>query len=460
MEFIYEINEEKQKVNIIGIKDCPKKLVIPATIQHTDNKEYAVDFIYLDSDDLTCESISFSSTDVSIRLDCNDTIKEVILPDKLEKINNLAFIGCEKLERVVFPDTLKFIGEAAFQYCKSINELIIPDSVKSIGDFAFADCISLTNVKLPENLNELGVGAFQGCSSLQKIVIPKSLELLDAVTFKDCIKLSDVKTPTNLTFTPTTFSGCLSLKSLGDEFNIEQGIFFNKEMTEMYTWLGTQNNTLIDFVVPSTVERIGSGFRECKGLRSIDLSLTQITEIDDDTFRESQDLINVILPEGIKRIGQRAFFNCTNLKSLNLPNSIEELNFACFNGCALKQVKIPTKLKKIPESAFRDCTSLEEVFIPTNVTTIVRNAFENCSTVKYLQISIGFKEAIKRIFKDSNEIKIEYISTHTPIYHAPRTGAYTHGKLRPCPYCGSYDVQIYSDGTAECESCGGEYTYC
>lgn len=37
--------------------------------------------------------------------------------------------------------------------------------------------------------------------------------------------------------------------------------------------------------------------------------------------------------------------------------------------------------------------------------------------------------------------------------------AYTHGRMRPCPYCGSDDIRTYADGTAECDSCGKEYRY-
>lgn len=36
---------------------------------------------------------------------------------------------------------------------------------------------------------------------------------------------------------------------------------------------------------------------------------------------------------------------------------------------------------------------------------------------------------------------------------------YTHGRMRPCPYCGSDDIRTYADGTAECDSCGKEYRY-
>ena len=93
MEFIYKINEESQKVTITGIKDCPNFLNIPSFIIHTDGKEYVVDSVRFgklvgkkEDDDLICESISFSSTIISIAIFKNSTIKEIVLPNSLVEI--------------------------------------------------------------------------------------------------------------------------------------------------------------------------------------------------------------------------------------------------------------------------------------------------------------------------------------------------------------------------------------
>lgn len=345
MEFLYEIDEETKKVTITGIKDCPCNLTIPSTIIHTDNNEYVIESVRIKcrkgDSGLICESITFASTITTIQIFKNKTIKEIILPNNFAKITKYAFIFCEKLEKVVFPDKLEIIDDGAFYKCKSLKEVIIPDSVKKIGSAAFSGCVSLTKVILSNSLTELGDGAFEGCSSLRNISTPNTLERIDNCAFKDCVMLSDVQMHDNQTFTPTSFIGCVSLKSLGEGFVIENGVLFNKEKTEMYTWLGAQGQSEVDFVAPSTVKMLGNGFSKCRGIRSIDLSSTNISEVYDDSFAECYDLQKVFLPEGIKKIGERAFSGCTLLESINLPNSIEELHVACFLWLYLNGYKQP-----------------------------------------------------------------------------------------------------------------------
>lgn len=55
--------------------------------------------------------------------------------------------------------------------------------------------------------------------------------------------------------------------------------------------------------------------------------------------------------------------------------------------------------------------------------------------------------------------KIDYPQTNSYNQNNESDIAYTHGRMRPCPYCGSDDIRTYADGTAECDSCGKEYRY-
>ena len=89
---------------------------------------------------------------------------------------------------------------------------------------------------------------------------------------------------------------------------------------------------------------------------------------------------SVIIPEqvtysrttySVTSIGYRAFYGCSGLTSVSIPNSVTEIGNYAFDGCSgLTSVTIPNSVTKIGESAFRECSGLTSVTIPNNVTEI------------------------------------------------------------------------------------------
>ena len=82
----------------------------------------------------------------------------------------------------------------------------------------------------------------------------------------------------------------------------------------------------------------------------------------------------VILPEEIHYIGINAFWECKQLAVANLPESLKELCFGCFSGTGLRQIKIPSKCKEIPEKCFKDCKQLQTVVLNDGLERIKREA--------------------------------------------------------------------------------------
>lgn len=212
-------------------------------------------------------------------------------------------------------------------------------------------------------------------------------------------------------------------------------------------------------VVPPSVRRLGYAFSELPDLVSVDLSRTEISEIYPETFKGCYNLQKVILPPTVKSIGDRAFAECIKLSEINLPDSIETMGQACFHRCALKDVTLPRNLTRIASTMFYECKELVCVSIPLSVNTINSSAFSGCDMLEHVIIPKSFKDNLSKIFERSDEISFTFISRSLTLPTLNRSGAYTHGRLRPCPYCGSDDVTTFCDGTAECNDCGGEYTY-
>nr|WP_325231718.1 leucine-rich repeat domain-containing protein [uncultured Oscillibacter sp.] len=89
---------------------------------------------------------------------------------------------------------------------------------------------------------------------------------------------------------------------------------------------------------------------------------------------------DVVIPEGVKAIGERAFYGCKSLESVIIPEGVTEIGGFAFRGCTeLRKVTVPESVKMIGRYAFADCESLKNLTIPGRVKEIGKSAFSYCS---------------------------------------------------------------------------------
>lgn len=100
-----------------------------------------------------------------------------------------------------------------------------------------------------------------------------------------------------------------------------------------------------------------------------------VKEVAESGFRSFNHTEKIILPEGITKIGDYAFNGWRGvLKSITLPDSVEEIGFNAFGSCEkLQEITLPANLKKISGALFDDCTSLKKLHIPAKVEEIAYN---------------------------------------------------------------------------------------
>lgn len=88
------------------------------------------------------------------------------------------------------------------------------------------------------------------------------------------------------------------------------------------------------------------------------------------------DDVDIVIPEGIKKIGKNAFLYNTNIKTVVLPDGVEIIGESAFSDCSsLEQINLPTSVKKIENFAFARCDKLRVIIIPSSVETIGAGAF-------------------------------------------------------------------------------------
>ena len=115
-----------------------------------------------------------------------------------------------------------------------------------------------------------------------------------------------------------------------------------------------------------------------------------VTEISDRAFYGCSNLTSVTIPEGVTSIGTRTFDNCSSLTSITIPDSVTSIGSYAFEDCSsLESLTIPDSVTSIGDSAFSHCSSLPSVTIPDSVTSIGYDAFYNCSSLTSVTILEG-----------------------------------------------------------------------
>lgn len=132
--------------------------------------------------------------------------------------------------------------------------------------------------------------------------------------------------------------------------------------------------------VTYSVTGIGeSAFFNCTNLTSVNIPNT-VTSIGDWAFENCSSLTSVCIPDSVKSIGVFMFHNCSSMTNVTLSNSITSIGKSVFSGCSgLASIEIPNSVSSIGETAFIKCSSLKYVVIGNGVATIGSNAFYDCA---------------------------------------------------------------------------------
>ena len=132
----------------------------------------------------------------------------------------------------------------------------------------------------------------------------------------------------------------------------------------------------------------GDGTLTISGTDMPDYKYDDYWEVTDVPWYSQRDKIKkVIIRNGVKNIGNRAFEECKSLTSVNIPNSVTNIGDGAFYKCSgLTSISIPNSVTNIGGSAFAYCKGLTSVTIPNSVTNIGDWAFYKCSGLTSISI--------------------------------------------------------------------------
>ncbi len=405
-----------------------KKITIPDGIRSIGSKAFknctALEAVTLGNTLESIDEYAFEGCAMITRIN-SDIDNTAVIPNGLYTIGNGAFKGLES----IYDWTLPFVGNSAlgsyesrvfgyvFGYVYSSTELegatrqygdyyyyYIPQTIKSvmitnqqtIPANAFENCNFIESISLSENTMYINGYAFYNCTSLKRVNsatdgefnLSGSIAEIGYKAFCNCTLMESVTCTNVTTIYESTFEGSTALKSV----NISDGIL----TIEKYAF---RNCAALETVnIGKTLETIGEyAFDGCS-------LITKLNSGSDNT---------AVIPDSVTSIGMGAFKGLENIHNWTLPfvgynatstydarvfgyifgytydyyNAIDGTVTQYENAYhyhipqTIKSVTI-TLQENIPDSAFENCSFIEEINIPENVTSIGAYAFNNCTSLK------------------------------------------------------------------------------
>jgi hypothetical protein len=294
------------------------------------------------------------------------------------------------------------IGYEAMYGCSEMTSIVIPNSVKTIDYGAFWSCKGLTSLTIPNSVTKIGGLAFLGCTGLTTMIIPNSVIELGGGAFKEC-NFTSITLPDNLD---------VSLSGLGfEKNNIHYDVKNNKEVRV------TQNvNKKIqgEIVIPEVVTAYGITF--------------QVTEIESYAFYECTELTSIVIPNSVTSINNNVFSGCTNLTtyvgpvpSYFNPNPLFE-NVKITGGCLDEYFTFSQNLKTIDFLSELDCKELvsdyhfymshniESIIIPEKMDVSRAELYFVKNGIRYKVLNGKDVAVVKNGYYDDYEFHTTYYS--------------------------------------------------
>ena len=163
---------------------------------------------------------------------------------------------------------------------------------------------------------------------------------------------------------------------------------------------------MTDAVVGNCVEVIGVGaFYNCDNLSSITLS-DSITTISNKAFSQSKKFNNIYLPDSVTTIGEEAFAYCHGLTQIDIPTGVTSISNKLFYYCRnLNTVNIPNTVTSVGHNAFNNCSGLTSIVIPDSVTSLGWAAFEGCISLTSITLSNNLTSIEHSTFYDCSSLR-------------------------------------------------------
>ena len=198
-------------------------------------------------------------------------------------------------------------------------------------------CGDLTSLTFPDSVKKIGDRVGGACEALESVTFGAGFESMAEYAFVRCHALQS-----------------FTVSAANQNFSSHDGALYSKDGTKL-------------ILCPA-------------GKKSL-VTASGTTEIAENACMDSESLVSLVIGGGVATVGDRAFYNCYQLRDLSLPDSLESIGEEAFNNTAVTSLTLPSGLKSIGANAFAWCGGLTTLVVPTGIESIGEGAFVECGSL-------------------------------------------------------------------------------
>ena len=341
----------------------------------------------------------------------NPAVTSVELPAGVTNLPFQAFCSCTSLTNLVLRAPRPHLGESCLSGT-ALRGFAVPEGETDLETDVFHGAAALASVTLPSTLRTVGRSAFRNCTALTEIRFPAGFEGFGAYgwnahwPFDGCTGLADVyffgPVPANF-----DCSGLQALEDVrihyprahaeewaervpaekfggfaGEGGPDAEGVCWQTVAGVTWRYVPVEDGACLvrgdpayagDLVVPAT------------------LGGRPVTSIDTFAFGFNPAVTSVELPAGVTNLPFQAFCSCTSLTNLVLRAPRPHLGESCLSGTALRGFAVPEGETDLETDVFHGAAALASVTLPSTLRTVGRSAFRNCTALTEIRFPAGFE---------------------------------------------------------------------
>ena len=392
--------------NTAGVYDNVRTLYIPSTMQNLVNNYFyrcPLDIVTINSDTIVGKG-NFTSGS-SINQLFGSRVRQFIIGDSVKSIANNAFYNQspDSLESVILPEGLQSIGTWAFGYVEHLSTIALPSTLQTLDTEAFS-ASGLESIDIPVGLQTIGSSVFKNCKQLSSVTFHNGLKTIGVSAFQNCIALPEITIPETVeTVNSGAFQGCTSLTKV----TVLSALWAGENKSSSSTTKQVLDGYVRELVLGDGITRLGKyAFSGIDSLRTITFP-SSLEVVGEYAFSNCKALTSLSLPAGVTTIGNYAFTGCAAIDSISLGESLVRIGQQAFSQCtSMRSLPLPESLRAINSTAFYGCTGLTEVVIPSAVDSLGSNIFGGCTNLT--RVTVNSNALCSQTFTTTANIKTAF----------------------------------------------------